>query len=79
MYTPDVNFGDFEDMPDSVSFDGFNFSDHYNGERDILQPQLENLGYTVVAWYDGDADGFGTLSRYAVCRKGGDTHRFMYG
>jgi len=57
---------DYKDLYEYISFEGFHFADYYDGEREILQPRLEALGYTDIKWSMGERDSFGPLTR--VCR-----------
>jgi len=50
-------------LPDSVSFVGFSFRDYIEGEKSILKPQLEKLGYTDITFFDEEKDSFGPLIR----------------
>lgn len=72
----------YEDLTDVISFSGFGFSSetYRQQEVELLQPQLEALGYTEIIWLPGEADSFSPLSR--VCRafdKDGELHWFFYG
>ena len=73
---------EYKDLTAIISFAKFSFSsvDYVKEEKEILQPQLEALGYTEIIWLPGEHDSFGPLSR--VCRafdKKGDLHWFFYG
>lgn len=71
---------EYQNLMDVISFDGFSFGDYYNGERNILQPRLEELGYTEVSWFMGERDSFGPLSRIChATNMQGETKKFMYG
>jgi len=72
----------YEDLEHVISFKNFDYcgATYYNQEVEILQPQLEKLGYTEIKWLPGESDSFGPLSR--VCRafdKDGELHWFVYG
>lgn len=56
----------FENLYDFVAFDGFDFSLYRKGELELLQPQLEAIGYYDIEWLPGETDSFGPLSR--VCK-----------
>lgn len=59
---------------------GFSCSDWREGERTILKPALEELGYTDVSFYMIEQDSFGPLSRGVIARdKDGKRVRFYYG
>lgn len=45
-----------------LSYDRWSF---YDEEVSILQPRLEAMGFTVLAWFNGEADSFGPLIRCA--------------
>jgi hypothetical protein len=83
---PDLTTGDhrepcpYQDLSQVISFEGFSYPDYYRGEREILQPRLEALGYTNVQWYMGEQDEFGPLSRVCYATKAdGNIERFIYG
>ena len=54
---------DIPDLGDIISFKGFSFVKYSEGERNILKPQLEALGYSDIKFYNLDADSFGPLVR----------------
>lgn len=56
----------FLDLMNFISFEGFDWKEYYKGEKEILQPRLEALGFTNVKWSPGETDSFGPLSR--VCK-----------
>jgi hypothetical protein len=62
-----------------ISFDNFKFKEYYNGEKDLLAPQLVKLGYTILRWYSEESDSFGPLSRACICKKDGISYKFYYG
>ena len=62
-----------------ISFDDFDFSDYFNGERNILEPRLKELGYENIRWEMGEADSFGPLSRVCHATRDGKTTHFVYG
>lgn len=80
--TPKPNY---KMLTDVISFEGFQYLAHGSNnfavqERTILQPRLEEKGYTNVHWFEGETDSFGPLTRR--CRATnpfGDTVWFMYG
>lgn len=67
-----------EDIPE-LDWEGFSFKNYREGELNILAPQLERLGYTIVAWAMGESDSFGPLSRIAFLEKEGIPYNFCYG
>jgi|SRR4051794_1475609 len=63
-----------------IDFTGFSFKDYVNGERTILQPQLEARGYTDIKWYMGEYDSFGPLTRVCEAKSSnGERIYFIYG
>lgn len=53
---------------------------YWTWEKEIAQPALEALGYTVLWWATGERDSFGPLSRIAaVVNTEGLQERLMYG
>jgi hypothetical protein len=68
-----------------ISFAGFEFISHGSHsfaeqEKTILQPRLEELGYTDIRWFEGETDSFGPLTRRCrAVNPDGDTVWFMYG
>lgn len=69
------------DVFDLVEFRDFDYSKYYDGEQDIIKPQLEELSYKNVSFYNIEADSFGPLVRgvKAECGITGDIHEFYYG
>lgn len=68
------------ELSDIVSFEGFSFADYWNGEQNILKPQLEALGYTDIRFSTAEGDSFGPLIR--VCRcidPEGNPRKYFYG
>lgn len=51
------------DIEEILDFKDFSFADWYNGEKNILTPQLQKLGYSNIRWSMGEQDSFGPLSR----------------
>lgn len=85
-YTGDGEIGSLylyaENVKDLISFDGFNWGrfEFPQSELNILQPQLENLGFTVTGWWTGEADSFGVLTRCATMYDANGTRVvFCYG
>lgn len=72
---------EYEEFPDEVSFNGFGFTTatYRRDEVEVLQPQLEALGYNVVAWLPGETDSFGPLTRVCHAQKNGEDVWFIYG
>jgi len=58
----------YVELYELISFEGFSYAlDQYLiDEREILQPQLEALGYTRIIWVKGESDDFGPLTRVVV-------------
>jgi hypothetical protein len=74
----------YRNLGDVISFARFHFNVPTSAikrqEREILEPQLIDLGYTDITWWMGEEDSFGPLSR--LCRaidKHGDEVTFIYG
>lgn len=73
---------DYEDLEDFISFEGFSYAhgEWHRGEAEILQPQLQALGYTEIEWSMGEYDTFGPLTRVCKARgPSGELHWFVYG
>ena len=71
---------EWKDLHEIISFEDFDFMFHLRDEKDILQPQLEKLGFINISWGSGETDSFGPLTR--VCRvtdKFGNFHYYVYG
>lgn len=70
------------DLLDFIGKEAEAFSfDHYgDGEQEILRPALEKRGYTLIRFYNVEADSFGPLIRgcVATCHCGKRV-RFFYG
>lgn len=74
---PAIEYVPLEDL---LNFMGFNFENYRTDEVNVLQPQLEQLGYSDVTWQRGETDSFGPLTR--VCRAKDGSGRvvwFVYG
>jgi len=56
---------DFGRIGDHVSFEGFDFSNWRNHERELLTPRLEKAGFSDIEFDYGDRDSFGPLTRVA--------------
>ena len=71
-------------LGDIISFARFHFnvstSKIIQQEKEILEPQLLDLGYTDITWWMGEQDSFGPLSRLckAIDKKGNEV-TFIYG
>jgi hypothetical protein len=63
----------------SDKWEGFSYADYRNGEQKILKPALEKLGYYNIAFYMGEQDSFGPLSRVVFAYKDGVRFTFIYG
>jgi hypothetical protein len=61
---------------DAVAFD---FSNYAEQEQTILKPALERKGFTRVAFFMGEQDSFGPLSRGIRAWKGDKSYVFYYG
>jgi len=71
---------EYVDLSEVIDFSGFSFGDYVNGEKTILQPQLEALGYTDIQWYMGEYDSFGPLTRICQAKSStGEMTYFVYG
>lgn len=69
-----------QDLYDIISFQGFDWSRYWEGEENILTPQLEALGYTDIRFVTGECDSFGPLSRKCIAYdKDGVFQTFFYG
>lgn len=68
-----------EDAPFHIDMSGFDYSRYCDGEENIIQPQLEALGYAVGRWRMGEADSFGPLSRKVLITKDDQQYWFWYG
>ena len=76
------NGRNYKDLEDVIDFEGFNYhpSSYQKEEVELLQPQLEALGYTEIRWLPGETDSFGPLTRvYRAFDKDGELHWFIYG
>ena len=70
----------YYDLSSIISFDKFRFDKYSEDEIDVLQPQLEALGYKDITWLKGETDSFGPLTR--ICHaytSNNQLTRFMYG
>ena len=68
------------ELDEVISFDGFVFADYWNGEQNLLKPRLEELGYTNIRFYNGEADSFGPLMRVCECvDPEGNSRKYYYG
>lgn len=68
------------DLDEIISFDGFCFAAYFAGEKDILKPQLERMGYTRIRFFTLEGDSFGPLIRGCNCVDStGVERRFFYG
>jgi len=62
-----------------LDFDSFDWKQYVRDEVSILNPQLEDLGYTVIGWHMGEKDSFGPLTRFVELQKEGNTFFWCYG
>jgi len=71
----------YHPLSDVISLDGISYTMNYlNEEKEILQPRLEELGYSEIEWARGETDSFGPLTR--VCKAVnpiGEIEFFIYG
>lgn len=77
----DYGVEEYKEFPDEVDFGNFSFtsSRYRRDEVEILQPQLEALGYEVLEWLPGETDSFGPLTRVCKVRKDDEIIWFIYG
>lgn len=67
-------------LEDLLDFKDFEYTLWWVHEKTILQPQLEDLGYTDVTWTRGETDSFGPLTRLCHARdQDGAQVWFIYG
>lgn len=74
---PEIVYLNLQDM---LSFALFDYKNYHRDEQEILQPQLEAMGYTDFEWSMGEHDSFGPLTR--VCwatNRDGSRMAFIYG
>lgn len=70
----------YKELGDTISFEGFEFNNHIDGENNILKPRLEEAGFHNVRFYDGERDSFGPLSRVCYATDEQEKiHHFIYG
>jgi hypothetical protein len=86
MKDPTLNPDNYEDgekyeaLEDVIPFAGFDFVMYYQGERELLKPRLEALGYTKIKFEMGEYDSFGPLTRVCKAKDAeGKDRRFIYG
>lgn len=71
---------EFIDLDELLSFNGFNWKRYSTGETEILQPQLEKMGYSNFRWVMGEYDSFGPLTRVChMTNSDGEQVRGIYG
>ena len=46
-----------------IEYKDFNFTNYRKGEQTIISPQLEELGYFDIEFFNLEADSFGPLIR----------------
>lgn len=69
----------FDIVPDSDLKD-FRFAEYFKGEREILTPALQHAGYTLEgAFFSGERDTWGPLSRCIYAVKDGERVCLVYG
>lgn len=70
----------FMPLHEVVSFEDYDFNGRLEQqEKEILQPQLEALGYTNISWEPGDEDSFGPLVRVCKAYLDGKLIHLVYG
>lgn len=70
--------GEPRNLRDIISFDGFDYDNYREGEKTILQPQIEALGYTDFYWYEQEV--VWQRDPVRMCRAlGGKTHSLIAG
>lgn len=68
------------DLEGILDFRNFDYSLWFEHEKNVLQPQLETMGYTEIEWMMGEMDFFGPLTRICKARGAhGDITWFIYG
>ncbi len=72
---------EYYSLMDIIDFKEFRFDHTYREqEKELLQPQLEALGYNVIKWVPGEQDCFGPLTRLCQTSRGSGEHIwFVYG
>lgn len=73
-----------QNLGEVISFARFHFNVSTSAimrqEKEILEPQLTDLGYSNITWLSGETDAFGPLSRLCrVTNSDGDEEVFFYG
>lgn len=66
----------------NLDYTGFSYvkGNYVEGEKHILQPQLEALGFSDIRWSNGEIDSFGPLTRKArMWTSLGEPVIFVYG
>lgn len=76
--------GGHQNLGEIISFVNFRFnvstSVILRQEREILEPQLIDLGYSNITWEMGEEDSFGPLSRLChATRSDGKDVTYIYG
>jgi hypothetical protein len=70
----------YENLMDVVSFEGFSFSNYWDGEMKILTPRLLNAGFSKIKFSMGECDSFGPLTRICTAvDKDNRVRHFIYG
>jgi hypothetical protein len=52
---------------------------YWHWETKVATPRLQELGYKVLGWFDGERDSFGPLIRYVTVVKDGVKSELWYG
>lgn len=78
----DAEDKDLGDILPEKCFDHVDYCDsrrYYLWERDVAEPALRALGYSVGSWWSGDEDSFGPLVRCVSITKDDVTEVYCYG
>lgn len=71
---------EYKDLVSIIGFEGFRYEHYQVDEEMVLQPRMENLGYSHIKWLPGETDSFGPLSRVCMARnRNGEVVWFVYG
>ena len=82
IFDQDAEDRSYPDLADTINFAGFGFDvkTYQREEVEVLQPQLEALGYTNIEWLPGETDSFGPLTRLCkTINPDGNEVTFIYG
>ncbi|MET0785772.1 MAG: hypothetical protein ABWY25_03625 [Paenisporosarcina sp.] len=70
---------EYIDLYTVIDMVGFDYDDYHDGELNILEPRLKEIGYTDIQWGPGETDSFGPLTRTCQAMKDGKLYFFVYG